>query len=83
MAEYSNAEGFHRGTSTTRDDTWDGACETIYLTEFRILKSANAFWRFVYFCAKWLMLGSAGLFIFLHVRDAFQTANDFAKNRTP
>ena len=83
LAEYSNKEGFHRGTSTTRDDTWDGACETIYLTEFRILKSANAFWRFAYFCAKWLMLGSAGLFIFLHVRDALQTANDFTKNRTP
>jgi hypothetical protein len=34
-----------RGTSTTRDDTGGNACETVYLTEFEILKRANAGWR--------------------------------------
>jgi hypothetical protein len=34
-----------RGTSTTRDDTGSHACETVYVTEFDILKRANAGWR--------------------------------------
>jgi hypothetical protein len=34
-----------RGTSTTRNDTGNGACETIYVTRFEIIKQANAAWR--------------------------------------
>ena len=34
-----------RGTSTTRDDTGNGACETIYVTGFEIIGRANAGWR--------------------------------------
>ena len=36
LAGYSNDDGFRRGTSTTRDDTGNGACETIYVDEFQI-----------------------------------------------
>ncbi|MBP9758876.1 hypothetical protein KBD45_04205 [Candidatus Dojkabacteria bacterium] len=38
LASYSNTKGFSRGTSTTREDTGNGACETIYLTEVEIIK---------------------------------------------
>ncbi|MDH4271208.1 MAG: hypothetical protein OEW18_04450 [Candidatus Aminicenantes bacterium] len=34
-----------RGTSTTRKDTGGQACETVYVTEFEILKRANPGWR--------------------------------------
>ncbi len=34
-----------RGTSTTREDTGKQACETVYVTEFEVLKRANAGWR--------------------------------------
>ncbi len=36
---------FRRGTSTTREDRGNGACETIYVTEFEILRLANPGWR--------------------------------------
>ncbi len=81
LAEYSNADGFHRGTSTTRDDTWDGACETIYLTEFRILKAANTGWRSLASFSKWLMIGSAGVLIFMFARDIFQTTSEYTKKK--
>jgi hypothetical protein len=34
-----------RGTSTTRKDTGGQACETVYVTEFEVLKKANPGWR--------------------------------------
>ena len=34
-----------RGTSTTRDDTGDGACETIYVREFEIVARGSNPWR--------------------------------------
>ncbi|CAN5222808.1 hypothetical protein BH10PSE17_BH10PSE17_28350 [soil metagenome] len=40
LVEYSHDHGFafHRGTSTTRDDTGDGACETIFVRQFSVLR---------------------------------------------
>jgi hypothetical protein len=34
-----------RGTSTTRNDTGNGACETVYVTEFEVIRRANPGWR--------------------------------------
>jgi hypothetical protein len=46
LVNYSQpANQFSRGTSTERDDTGNGACETVYVTEFKILKRANPVWR--------------------------------------
>jgi hypothetical protein len=45
LASYSNASGAKRGTSTTRTDTGDGACETIFVESFRILQPATSYWR--------------------------------------
>ena len=45
LASYSNDDGFRRGTGTTRDDTGNGACETIYVEDFRVLRSMDNGWR--------------------------------------
>jgi hypothetical protein len=46
LASYSQpANQFSRGTSTVRDDTGDGACETVYVTDFQVLRRANPGWR--------------------------------------
>lgn len=59
LAEYANpANGFNRGTSTTREDTGNGACETIYVNEFTIVNKANRKLRRFYTLVKWLALGS-------------------------
>ncbi len=58
LSEYANkANGFKRGTSTIREDTGNGACETVYLTEFGIVKKANQKLRRFFAVAK----GIAGL----------------------
>jgi len=45
LSSYSSEGGSKRGTSTTRTDTGDGACETIYVDQFRIVKPATSYWR--------------------------------------
>jgi hypothetical protein len=47
LAEYSHHHGFafHRGTSVTRTDTGNGACETVYATDAEIVRTANRGWR--------------------------------------
>lgn len=42
LVNYKNIEnGISRNTSITRNDKGNGACETIYVTDFEILKRAN------------------------------------------
>ncbi len=47
LAEYAHDQGreFRRGTSTVRTDRGNGACETIWVTEARVLRTANRGWR--------------------------------------
>ena len=45
LASYGNDGGVQRGTSTTREDTGDGACETIFVDHFQIVKAATSYWR--------------------------------------
>jgi len=46
LAAYGHkGSGAMRGTSTTRNDTGGGACETIYVTGFEVVRRANAGWR--------------------------------------
>jgi len=47
LAEYTHHHGFNffRGTSTTRTDTGNGACETIYVEEFEVLRRGGSAWR--------------------------------------
>lgn len=44
LASYGNDHGFRRGTSTTRTDTGNGACETIYVTALDVLRPSPAIW---------------------------------------
>ncbi|MCX6558364.1 MAG: hypothetical protein NTW95_13195, partial [Candidatus Aminicenantes bacterium] len=48
LVTYSQpANQFMRGTSTVRDDVGDGACETVFVTDFSILQRANRIWQAV------------------------------------
>ena len=64
LADYENpASSFKRGTSTTRTDTGNGACETVYVTDFAIVKKANRLWRAVYRIALFLAIASTLCFV--------------------
>ena len=45
LAGYASAGVGKRGTSTTRTDTGDGACETIFVERFEIVQAATSYWR--------------------------------------
>lgn len=44
LASYTSPAG-KRGTSTTRTDTGDGACETLFIERFDIVRHATSYWR--------------------------------------
>jgi hypothetical protein len=62
LASYVSPGG-RRGTSTTRTDTGDGACETIYVDRFEIVKNAVSFWRIsMYVSLAVLLVGMVAFF---------------------
>jgi len=61
LASYESPGGI-RGTSTTRTDTGDGACETIYVDRFEIVRPATSLWRISMYTALVVLL--AGLLRF-------------------
>jgi hypothetical protein len=61
LASYESPGGL-RGTSTTRTDTGDGACETIYVDRFEILQPATSYWHISMYAALATLL--VGLFQF-------------------
>lgn len=66
LASYRNpGNNFYRGTSTVRTDTGNGACETIYVNEFEIIKKANTGIRSLYGLSKWLTVLSFTIFCIL------------------
>lgn len=73
LAEYShrhNGQSFQRGTSTVRNDTGNGACETVFVQDFEILRRGGAPWHTLAWVA-WLMIaaGTVGWFCLpLHPR---------------
>ncbi len=62
LAGYSSPGVSKRGTSTTRQDTGDGACETIYITDFEIIQPLQSVWRI----AMWSALAAFLLSIVIH-----------------
>lgn len=54
--------GVSRGTSTTRDDC---KCETIYLTDYAILKKGNPGWDFLFQVSKYAVFVCAIVFFFV------------------
>lgn len=67
LAEYSHkvGNGFHRGTSTTRTDTGNGACETLFVEEFEILEAGGKPWR----ALRWPAGIAWGVFVLLWLRQ--------------
>ena len=61
LASYSNDTGSKRGTSTTRTDTGNGACETIFVEDFQILRGATSFWRISMWTSLALLLVGLGI----------------------
>ena len=45
LASYGSEKDRMRGTSTTRLDAGDGACETLYVERFEIIEPATSYWR--------------------------------------
>lgn len=58
LASYGSREGGKRGTSTTRTDTGDGACETIYVERFEILEEATSPWRIAMYLSLVVLLAA-------------------------
>jgi len=65
LSEYAHNHGFAftRGTSLTRDDTGNGACETIYVQEIEVLRAGGGPWRWLLWPAIGLIL--AGVIVWL------------------
>lgn len=69
LVQYSQDE-FKRGSSVSRTDTGNGACETIYITDFEIIKEANVFWRLTYSYVKYLIIVSIILLLILFFKGS-------------
>jgi hypothetical protein len=68
LASYSNSQGGKRGTSTTRTDTGDGACETVFVERFEIVQAATSYWRISMYASLSLLV--VGLFV--HFRRPYR-----------
>lgn len=49
-------EKYYRSSSMSRDDTYGGACETVFVENFEIFKRANPVWYFIYSISKYMLL---------------------------
>jgi hypothetical protein len=68
LASYESAAGGKRGTSTTRLDTGDGACETVYVEYFRIVQPAISYWRI----SMWASLALLLIGVVIHFRTPYR-----------
>lgn len=65
-------EGQWRRSSTTRDDSGSGACEAVYVKDFKILKRADNIWRSAYPISKTSMLTCLILYVIVFSLEAFR-----------
>jgi len=68
LAGYSSGGGSKRGTSTTRTDTGDGACETIYVEQFKIVQAATSYWRISMWSSLLILVGA----LIVHFRRPYR-----------
>jgi len=68
LVRYGAVGGGLRGTSTTRDDTGDGACETILVHEFEIMAPGFSRWRAVMYGALALLIATLAVHFALPYR---------------
>lgn len=70
LAKYSTKDGkFSRGTSTTRDDDGNGACETIFVTDFEIIKKGNEIWHYIFNISKYAIILSFVFLVILFLKE--------------
>lgn len=53
--------GWMRRTSTTRQDTGNGACEVVFVSDFEILRTPNHVWHTLFTISPWLIILSVVL----------------------
>lgn len=68
LAGYSSPGVSKRGTSTTRTDTGNGACETIYVEKFSVVESAFSGWR----ASMYISLGILLFSLVLHFKRPYR-----------
>lgn len=74
LASYKNEDsGAERSTSIKRTDTGNGACETVYIDEFNVIKKANPVLRNFYKLTKWIAIFSLIGFLIMFVRTPFKS----------
>jgi hypothetical protein len=76
LARYSAVGGGLRGTSTTRDDIGDGACETILVDEFEIVAPGFSRWRAAMYAALALLVATLAVHFALPYRPYRDSSND-------
>jgi hypothetical protein len=70
LAEYGHHHGqpFWRGTSVTRTDTGNGACETIWVRDVQVLARGGGAWRMLFPVGGGAMLAGVALWLLLPIR---------------
>ena len=68
LSHYKNPAGYERGTSTNRTDTGDGACETIWVDDIRILAHMQNIWRQL----MWFSLGLLILTLYIYFKAPYE-----------
>src|SRR5690606_857656 len=63
LAQYSSDNGSSRGTSITRTDTGDRACETIYVTDYNVLQRYYSPWRILMYISLITLALSLALYL--------------------
>ena len=61
LTSYTGPVG-KRGTSTTRSDSGDGACETVFIERFEIIQPATSYWRLSMYGSLALLLVSLAVY---------------------
>lgn len=72
LASYGTVDGPVRGTSITRDDTGNGACETIYVSRFDVVQRGMNTWRL----AMWASLAVLAAALVIYFKRPYQPYAD-------
>ncbi|MCX6796737.1 MAG: hypothetical protein NTW06_04560, partial [Candidatus Falkowbacteria bacterium] len=75
-----NGQEFTRSTSNTRTDTGDGACETVYATDFDKIKSSNTIFRILYIVSEYLIILSLLVIIVIVIYNFFKPEKEAKKS---
>ena len=68
LSHYKDPGGYERGTSITRTDTGNGACETILVNEINILTHMENIWRQL----MWISLGLLTLTLSIYLKAPYE-----------